>query len=84
MRQLACDAAIIPIVLGSKSEVLDIGRKYKKIPAKIRRGLNQRDKGCAFPGCDRPLQWVQAHHVKHSAQGGITALTNLVHRSYDR
>jgi hypothetical protein len=78
VRQMACDAAIIPIVLGSKSEVLDIGRRSKKIPAKIRRALNQRDKGCAFPGCDRSLQWVQAHHIKHWAHGGITALVNLV------
>ena len=78
VRRMACDAGIIPIVLGSRSEVLDIGRRSRTVPAGIRRALIQRDQGCAFPGCDRPHPWTDAHHIQHWSQGGPTALSNLV------
>ncbi len=78
LRRMTCDADLIPIVLGSRSEVLDIGRSSRTIPAKIRRALIQRDQGCAFPGCDRPPGWTQAHHIVHWSKGGLTALFNLV------
>ena len=78
VRRMACDAGIIPIVLGSRSEVLDIGRRSRTVPAGIRRALIQRDQGCAFPGCDRPHPWTDAHHIQHWSHGGPTALSNLV------
>ncbi len=34
--------------------------------------------GCAFPGCDRPPAWTEAHHLQHWIDGGPTDLTNLV------
>ncbi|MFF5054073.1 HNH endonuclease signature motif containing protein [Micromonospora sp. NPDC000663] len=37
-----------------------------------------RDGGCAFPGCDRPSRWCDGHHVRHWADGGVTALGNAV------
>ena len=80
LRQMTCDADLMPIVLGSRSEVLDIGRSSRTIPAKIRRALIQRDHGCAFPGCDRPPGWTQAHHIVHWSKVGPTALFNLVHQ----
>jgi hypothetical protein len=78
VRRMACDAGIIPVLLGSRSQVLDIGRRSKTVPAAIRRALILRDKGCAFPGCDRPDSWADAHHVRHWSHGGETALSNLV------
>ena len=77
-RRLACDATLIPIVLGAASEPLDVGRATRTIPTGIRRALNVRDGGCAFPGCTRPHRWADAHHIHHWANGGPTALTNLV------
>ena len=77
-RVLACDATIIPLVLGADSEPLDIGRATRLIPPPLRRALVARDKGCAFPGCRRPPRWTDAHHIRHWADGGPTALTNLV------
>ncbi len=53
-RQWACDAKITPVVLGGKSEPLDVGRALRTVPLSIRRALVARDRGCAFPGCDRP------------------------------
>jgi hypothetical protein len=75
--QVLCDANVIPIVLGSCGEPLDIGRLTRTVPAGMRRALVARDQGCAFPGCDRPASWCDAHHCKHWSNGGKTALCNL-------
>ena len=78
VRRLACDSTIIPVVLGTDSEPLDIGRATRTIPTAIRRALILRDGGCAHPGCDRPPRTCHAHHIHHWADGGPTALPNLV------
>jgi hypothetical protein len=78
IRRLACDAKIIPIVLSSDGLPLDVGRTTRTIPPAIRTALNERDKACKAPGCDRPLSWTDAHHVQSWLDGGITALSNLV------
>ncbi len=78
-RVLACDAKIIPAVLGSPSQVLDIGTATRVFPAAIRRAITLRDKGCTWPGCDRPPAWTDAHHVRHWATGTApTAYDNAV------
>jgi hypothetical protein len=77
-RRLACDAGIIPAVLGAAGEPLDVGRLSYPVTAAIRRALELRDGGCAFPGCGRPPSWCAAHHNTHWADGGETALSNLV------
>jgi Domain of unknown function (DUF222)/HNH endonuclease len=77
-RQVACDSSISRIVMGPSSEPLDVGRKTQVVPPAMRRALAARDRGCRFPGCDRPPGWTDAHHVIHWADGGSTALTNLV------
>jgi len=77
-RLLACDAMIIPAVLGSASQVLDIGTATRVFPAGIRRAITLRDRGCTFPGCDRPASWCDCHHVAHWADGGPTSYHNGV------
>ncbi len=76
-RRWACDAAIVPAVLGSRSEPLDVGRLSYTVTEAQRRALHQRDGGCAFPGCTRRPRRCHAHHVKHWADGGATTLDNL-------
>ena len=77
LRRIACDANVIPVVLGSAGQPLDIGRSTRLVPQGLRRALIARDEGCAFPGCDRPPSWC-AHHPIHWADGGPTSLRNLV------
>jgi hypothetical protein len=77
VRRIACDANIIPVVLGSAGQPLDIGRSTRIVPQGLRRALILRDGGCAFPGCDRPPLWCDAHHIDHWADGGPTSLCNL-------
>ncbi|MFF0230651.1 DUF222 domain-containing protein [Micromonospora sp. NPDC005254] len=78
VRRLACDAAILPAVLGSAGQTLDVGRQRRLITGPLRRALVLRDRGCAFPGCDRPPRWCDAHHIRHWANGGNTSLPNAV------
>ena len=77
-RRIACDAGILPAVLGSAGQVLDLGRDQRNATDAQRKALTARDRGCAFPGCDRPMAWADAHHITHWADGGATDLDNLV------
>jgi hypothetical protein len=74
----ACDCMLIPAVLGTKSEPLDLGQQSRSVTPGIRRALYLRDRGCAFPGCHRPPRHCQGHHIRHWADGGPTELGNLV------
>ncbi|MGH8571793.1 MAG: DUF222 domain-containing protein, partial [Gammaproteobacteria bacterium] len=76
-RRLACDANLIPMVLGTDSMPLDVGRQQRLASAALRDALGQRDKGCAFPGCQRPPRYCHAHHIVSWLDGGETALHNM-------
>jgi hypothetical protein len=76
IRQIACDATIIPVVLGSCSEVLDVGRARRLFSPGMLRAMWLRDKGCTIPGCGAPPTWADAHHLVHWIDGGTTSLTN--------
>ena len=75
-RLAACDAKIIPVVMSGDSEPLDVGRAMRTVPLGIRRALVARDRGCTFPGCDRPPALCHAHHVLEWNQYGRTEVNN--------
>ena len=77
VRRLACDANVIPTVLGSRGEILDQGRSTRLATPGQLAALWLRDSGCTFPGCTTPAHWCDAHHLVHWADGGKTDLTNL-------
>ena len=77
LRRLACDAQIIPIVLGAQAEILDVGRAHRFVTPAIRHALNLRDNGCIFPGCHATALECDAHHVIPWWAGGSTSLENL-------
>jgi hypothetical protein len=77
-RRIACDARLIPVVLGSQSEPLDVGRASYPVTAAIRRALIVRDGSCAQPGCGRPAAWCDAHHISRWLDSGPTSLANTV------
>src|SRR5699024_11754927 len=54
LRQISCNASIIPAVLNSKGEPLDVGRAQRSFPMGIRRAVILRDGGCAYPSCHMP------------------------------
>ena len=64
---------------GSEAEdggVLDVGRRTRTVSPALRRALAARDGQCRFPGCQ--ARRCDAHHIRHWADGGETALANLV------
>jgi hypothetical protein len=77
-RRIACDAQVIPVVLGARGEPLDVGRASYTVPTAIRRAVIIRDRGCAFPGCSIPARWCEIHHVLHWADNGQTSVENCV------
>ncbi|MDN5932989.1 MAG: HNH endonuclease, partial [Pseudonocardia sp.] len=78
LRALACDAAVIPIVMGGAGQPLDVGRATRTIPDGLRRAVAARDLGCAHPGCDRPPSWCEVHHIVEWEHGGPTSIDNTV------
>ena len=73
-RRLACEAGVIPIVLGGKSEVLDVGRRRRFHTRAQRLAIAQRDKTCVVGGCDAPPSRCHVHHVIPWSEGGGTSV----------
>lgn len=78
VQRLACDCAITRVLLNSESVVIDVGRAQRTVYGSRRRAAHARDRGCRFPGCDRPATFTELHHVVHWFKGGGNELDNLV------
>jgi hypothetical protein len=76
--QLRTALALLPPVLGgAPTQPLEVGRTSRVVTPVQRAALAVRGGGCGFPGCDRPLAWCEAHHLRHWLHGGPTDLANL-------
>ena len=75
-QRLTCDCEVHRILIDSQGLPLDVGRTMRTFPPHLRKALVVRDKGCVFPGCDKPPGWAEAHHIVHWSQGGKTSLNN--------
>lgn len=90
-RRLACNAGIIPMVLGGDSQPLDVGRKRRFYQPAQRKAMAVRDRECRAAGCDVPAAWCEAHHLRPWSAGGKTDLADGLllcgfhhHRAHDR
>jgi hypothetical protein len=72
VRRLACQAKILPAVLGGASEVLDLGRSRRLFSKAQRKAMMLRQRTCGFEACDVPIEWCEAHHLDPWAKGGRT------------
>jgi Domain of unknown function (DUF222)/HNH endonuclease len=77
VERLACDALVTRIILDSRSTVIDVGRAKRTISGPARKALNVRDRGCTWPGCERPASWTSGHHIRHWIHGGTNEPPNL-------
>jgi len=75
-RRLACRAGIIPMVLGGRSQVLDVGRRSRCHTEPQRLAMAVRDGGCTAAHCETPLGLCHAHHDEPWSQGGGTSVEN--------
>lgn len=69
LRGLCRDSDILPAVLGTDSDVLDLGHTARLATPAVRAALDLRDGGCIFPHCDLPPSRCQAHHILHPPAG---------------
>ena len=77
-RRLACTAGLVPAVLGTRSEVLDLGRTSRLFTPAQRKALALRHPRCRAEDCTVPAPWCEAHHATPWSHGGKTDLTDGV------
>lgn len=75
-RRLACEAGVIPVVLGADGQVLDLGRARRLFTKAQRIALGLRDGGCTARGCETTASGCHAHHDDPWSRGGATDLAN--------
>lgn len=75
---LVCNASVSEVLLDALGMPVAVRDRLRHPSAAMRRGLVVRDGGCAFPGCDHPPAWCDAHHVIEWAADGRTVIVNLV------
>ena len=77
VQRLACDG-VLHRVLKADSMVIDVGRAKRTAQPAQWRGLKARHQTCAWPECDRPIGWTQAHHIDLWSEGGKTDLGKMI------
>ncbi len=75
VRELACDAEVLPAIFRGASQPLDLGRARRLASPAQRIALIARDRKCV--GCGASAAWCQAHHIIPWQPGGPTDLDNL-------
>jgi hypothetical protein len=76
-RRLSCDAGVVEVIEDATGTPLSLGRKRRTVSGSLKRALYRRDRCCTFPGCTNHI-FVEAHHVRHWADGGETSLLNTI------
>jgi hypothetical protein len=71
-RRIACDADIIPAILGGDGSILDLGRSQRTWTTAQRRAARLRDIGCVWPKCQASLNHCDLHHLDFWSHGGRT------------
>ncbi len=75
-RRLACEAHLIPVVLGGPSGVLDAGLARRLYDSTQRVAASARDRECRAEGCHVPPGRCHLHHLLAWSRGGRTDLGN--------
>jgi len=81
LERYACDCTMSRVLLAD-SQVIDVGRATRSVSGPARWALKVRDKGCRFPGCDRPISWTSPHHIEFWGRGGPTNVPDLISVCY--
>jgi hypothetical protein len=75
---IGCDATVSRVLMAGPSQVVDVGRATRTIPPALRRAVTARDRTCVGPGCERPPEHCDVHHVVFWEHGGETTPENTV------
>lgn len=77
-QMVGCDSTVSRIVMDGPSQILDVGRATRTISPALRRAVAARDRTCVGPGCHRPPEHCDVHHIIFWEHGGQTSLDNTV------
>ena len=75
-RFIGCDARVRTVFEAGGLPV-SVGRAFRTVPDRTRIVIEERDRGCRVPGCDRS-RWLHIHHMRHWEDGGPTDTWNLI------
>jgi hypothetical protein len=78
VERLACDGGVTPILFHADGRALNLGRRRRRHNARQRAVIAARDGGCVMPGCDRPPNWTEVHHIVPWSEGGETSVDDGV------
>jgi hypothetical protein len=76
LRGFLSDGVLQPI-WETDGRPISVGRAMRILPARSRRLIEDRDRGCRFPGCTA-TRFVEIHHLEEWAAGGATDDDNQV------
>ncbi|HEX6493001.1 MAG TPA: DUF222 domain-containing protein [Candidatus Dormibacteraeota bacterium] len=76
-QRIACDAVCTEITVDEDGRVIHVGRPKRNIPARVRRAVLARDRGCRVRGCDRPREWCDLHHLQWRSRDGGHTQSNI-------
>ncbi len=75
-RYIGCDSRVRP-VFEADGKPVSVGRAFRTVPERTRTVVEDRDRGCRVPGCDRS-RWLHVHHIEHWEDGGGSDTPNLI------
>ncbi len=78
LRELLCQADLIPAVFNAEGVLLDFGRAQRFVPKVLQRAVLARDRYCLVPGCLAKVEVLEFHHTDPYALGGHTRLDRIV------
>ncbi|MGL3805151.1 HNH endonuclease signature motif containing protein [Paeniglutamicibacter sp. R2-26] len=76
VRRMLANDGVIPVVLGGRGEVLDVGREKRLLPGPLKHAVLARDGGCLYPGCTVPPELCEFNHIVQWQDGGATSVAN--------
>ncbi len=74
--RVLCDGVVQP-VWETEGKPVNVGRAQRIVPARTRRLLEDRDRGCRHPGC-LAMHHLECHHLDHWIDGGRTDADRLI------
>lgn len=76
VNRYTCEGTLIP-VWRTEGKPVAVGRGQRIVPDRVRRLIEDRDKGCRFPSC-HSTGYLEVHHKDHWRDGGTTDPSNLL------
>lgn len=76
VKRFLTDGALQP-VWETQGRPISVGRTMRILPRRSRRLIEDRDRGCRFPGCTA-TRFVEIHHLDDWAHGGATDDDNQI------